>query len=322
MGNQLSVEENVILSVWTNMISHKEIAVSQDSLRILLDWAKAHGFPVDVKTAFDPQTWDALGDCLWYGVIKGDKTAPLLVPTWGVLSRAIRDWTPRESESTLVAMSQADLEERPPPPPPALQAAAGMSATVGIAPAAGDTHLCSTSSSGRVFSPTSLAPITDASFPCSTSHQALHSNPSPPQPAGERPFYSQLAPLSPPLAPPPPAPQVGAEPLPPPASDAAGPTAPSVPAMEPARMYRPHPPALPLPTGAPLFQLTSQPPSVVLLSSVAQVQEAPAAAPVPLSLSVNAAIGAGAPFRPSAFIGANGTTVSSSPPVRHVDRLT
>lgn len=91
------------------MIPHMGISVSDDSFLTLLAWAKSHDFPVDVKTAFNPQTWDILGDCLWDEVIRGDTTALRLVATWGVLSRAIRGQTPGESKEEMGTSESEDV---------------------------------------------------------------------------------------------------------------------------------------------------------------------------------------------------------------------
>ncbi|XP_041331758.1 uncharacterized protein LOC121357997 [Pyrgilauda ruficollis] len=89
MGNHASKEEDMVVSVWRDMISFRGLSVSDDSLCTLLAWAKSHDFPVDLDAAFSPFLWEALGHWLAEEFSGGDFAVPRLMAVWRCLFCAI-----------------------------------------------------------------------------------------------------------------------------------------------------------------------------------------------------------------------------------------
>lgn len=90
MGNQLSRDEQMIVSAMRNLIIPLRLGVSDEALCDLLAWAKNHSFVVDLGAAFDSETWECLGDCLLAAVTTGDAVARTLLPPWRCISKALR----------------------------------------------------------------------------------------------------------------------------------------------------------------------------------------------------------------------------------------
>ncbi|XP_064568381.1 endogenous retrovirus group K member 7 Gag polyprotein-like [Zonotrichia leucophrys gambelii] len=99
MGQNLSKEEESVLSTWKVLLRNKGINTSDYALRNILLWAKSQNFGTDPDTAFSVKAWKKVGDRLSQVIRAGDKTAVDLAVTWNSLFEALKEWkVERETE--------------------------------------------------------------------------------------------------------------------------------------------------------------------------------------------------------------------------------
>ncbi|XP_057879888.1 endogenous retrovirus group K member 5 Gag polyprotein-like [Melospiza georgiana] len=117
MGQNLSKEEESVLSTWKVLLRNKGINTSDYELRNILLWAKSQNFGTDPKTAFSVKAWKKVGDRLWQVIRVGDKTAVDLAVTWNSLFEALKEWRiereteqDADEESGLISDGGAEVE--------------------------------------------------------------------------------------------------------------------------------------------------------------------------------------------------------------------
>lgn len=92
MGQQLTKEEETILSTWKALLKRKGVKTSEQSLKKILIWSKMQGFEATTVTAFSVSAWQAVGLKILDEVSKGQKEACELATTWRLLSKTLKEW--------------------------------------------------------------------------------------------------------------------------------------------------------------------------------------------------------------------------------------
>uniref|UniRef100_A0A8V5GBF2 Uncharacterized protein n=1 Tax=Melopsittacus undulatus TaxID=13146 RepID=A0A8V5GBF2_MELUD len=75
MGNQLSKEDEAMLKLFQHLLSERGRKYDAETLKRLLLWCKEKKLIVGVGEAFNIETWEKVGACLWDDISQGSKEA-------------------------------------------------------------------------------------------------------------------------------------------------------------------------------------------------------------------------------------------------------
>lgn len=111
MADNLSSEEQTVLSTWKALLKRKGIKTGDNALCSMLLWAKSQDFETDASIAFSVRAWKKVGERLWDMVSNGDKVAADLATNWRFLYETLKKQkTEQDKKEQMERKSEQKIE--------------------------------------------------------------------------------------------------------------------------------------------------------------------------------------------------------------------
>lgn len=111
MGNNLTSEEQIVLSTRKTFFKRKGVKTTDYALRNILIWAKSQNFKTDVTTTFSVRSWKEFGETLWEVIQNGGKAAADLSSTGRLLYNTLKEWKAEQNKKDLEEVERELKEE-------------------------------------------------------------------------------------------------------------------------------------------------------------------------------------------------------------------
>ncbi|XP_053929401.1 endogenous retrovirus group K member 7 Gag polyprotein-like [Cuculus canorus] len=109
MGASLTKEEEMITSMWKQILKKRGVKLEESMLQKMLLWSKKQGYNADIVTSFSVSNWKEIGDRLFDSASHGDEESVSLLTTWGLLFDSLKDFKKqRDRAEDLSALASRD----------------------------------------------------------------------------------------------------------------------------------------------------------------------------------------------------------------------